>query len=215
MGATVVVCGPPTLLPRGLDRLGAGVTYRIDEAIEGADVVMMLRIQHERMKGGFFPSLREYATFFGLDAQRLKRPPRMRSSCIPVRSTGRRDQGDVADGAASVILDQVRSGVAVRMAVLICSAGGDREVLLKNVGSSIRRESRAIRRSVVDGTARAMDGPHRTARSGDSRSEGQCVVPGFIDMHVHLLASRGGWKETIGRKLAGRRGGYGFAFFCP
>jgi len=122
------VCGPPTLLPRGLDRLGAGVTHRMDEAIEGADVVMMLRIQRERMKGGFFPTLREYATFYGLDAQRLKHAAKDAIVMHPGPiNRGVEIMGDVADGEASVILDQVRSGVAVRMAVLYLLAGGDRE----------------------------------------------------------------------------------------
>jgi aspartate carbamoyltransferase catalytic subunit len=115
-------------LPRGLDRLGASVTHRIDEAIDGADVVMMLRIQHERMLGGFFPTLREYAAFYGLDARRMKRAA---SGAIVMHpgpiNRGVEIMGDIADGAASVILDQVRSGVAVRMAVLYLLAGGDRE----------------------------------------------------------------------------------------
>ena len=128
MGADVVLCGPPTLLPRGLERLGARVTYRMDEAIEGADVVMMLRIQRERMKGGFFPTLREYATFYGLNARRLKSaaPNAIVMHPGPI-NRGVEIMGDVADGEASVILDQVRSGVAVRMAVLYLLAGGDRE----------------------------------------------------------------------------------------
>ena len=128
LGASVVLCGPPTLLPRGLERMGARVTYRMDEAVEGADVVMMLRIQRERMKGGLFPTLREYATFYGLDAQRLKRAA---SDAIVMHpgpiNRGVEIMGDVADGDASVILDQVRNGVAVRMAVLYLLAGGDRE----------------------------------------------------------------------------------------
>jgi aspartate carbamoyltransferase catalytic subunit len=128
MGANVTVCGPPTLLPRGLAQLGATVTHRMDEAVEGADVVMMLRIQRERMKGGFFPTLREYAAFYGLDATRMKRAA---SDAIVMHpgpiNRGVEIMGDVADGSASVILDQVRSGVAVRMAVLYLLAGGDRE----------------------------------------------------------------------------------------
>jgi len=128
MGATVVLCGPPTLLPRGLERLGASVTHRMDEAVEGADVVMMLRIQRERMQGGFFPTLREYATFYGLNADRLKRAAADAIVMHPGPiNRGVEIMGDVADGAASVILDQVRSGVAVRMAVLYLLAGGDRE----------------------------------------------------------------------------------------
>jgi aspartate carbamoyltransferase catalytic subunit len=128
MGAEVVLCGPPTLLPRGVDRLGARVTWRMDDAIEGADVVMMLRIQRERMKGGFFPTLREYATFYGLSADRLKRAARDAIVMHPGPiNRGVEIMGDVADGEASVILDQVQSGVAVRMAVLYLLAGGDRE----------------------------------------------------------------------------------------
>ena len=128
MGAEVVLCGPPTLLPRGAECLGARVTFRMDEAIEGADVVMMLRIQRERMQGGFFPTLREYASFYGLDAQRLKRAARDAIVMHPGPiNRGVEIMGDVADGEASVILDQVRSGVAVRMAVLYLLAGGERE----------------------------------------------------------------------------------------
>jgi aspartate carbamoyltransferase catalytic subunit len=128
MGAEVVLCGPPTLLPRGVERLGARVTWRMDEAIEGADVVMMLRIQRERMTGGFFPTLREYATFYGLNADRLKRAARDAIVMHPGPiNRGVEIMGDVADGEASVILDQVQSGVAVRMAVLYLLAGGDRE----------------------------------------------------------------------------------------
>jgi aspartate carbamoyltransferase catalytic subunit len=128
MGASVVLCGPPTLLPRGIERLGAAVTHRMDEAVEGADVVMMLRIQRERMKGGFFPTLREYAALYGLDATRLARAA---SDAIVMHpgpiNRGVEIMGDIADGATSVILDQVRNGVAVRMAVLYLLAGGDRE----------------------------------------------------------------------------------------
>ena len=128
MGAQVVLCGPPTLLPRGLANLGATVTHKMEDAVEGADVVMMLRIQRERMKGGFFPTLREYATFYGLNRERLRRaaPDAIVMHPGPI-NRGVEIMGDVADGEASVILDQVRSGVAVRMAVLYLLAGGDRE----------------------------------------------------------------------------------------
>ncbi len=128
MGARVVLCGPPTLLPKGVERLGARVTHRMDEALEGADVVMMLRIQRERMQGGFFPSLREYAAFYGLDAARLKRAAKDAIVMHPGPiNRGVEIMGDVADGEASVILDQVKSGIAVRMAVLYLLAGGDRD----------------------------------------------------------------------------------------
>jgi aspartate carbamoyltransferase catalytic subunit len=128
MGADVVLCGPPTLVPKGVARLGARVTHRMDEAIEGADVVMMLRIQLERMQGGFFPTLREYAAFYGLNAERLERaaPDAIVMHPGPI-NRGVEIMGDVADGKASVILDQVTNGIAVRMAVLYLLAGGDRE----------------------------------------------------------------------------------------
>jgi aspartate carbamoyltransferase catalytic subunit len=124
MGAQVVLCGPPTLIPPGLDRM-AKVTHRIDEAIEGADAIMMLRIQLERMGGGFFPSLREYHLRFGLTAERLARAKKD----VLVMHPGPLNRGveiasEVADGPASVILDQVTNGVAVRMAVLYLLLGG-------------------------------------------------------------------------------------------
>ena len=124
MGAQVVLCGPPTLLPPGLERM-AKVTHRIEEAIEGADAIMMLRIQLERMGGGFFPSLREYHLRFGLTVERLARAKKE----VVVMHPGPLNRGveiasEVADGPASVILDQVTNGVAVRMAVLYLLLGG-------------------------------------------------------------------------------------------
>jgi aspartate carbamoyltransferase catalytic subunit len=124
MGAEVVLCGPPTLLPPGLERL-ARVTHRIDEAVEGADAVMMLRIQTERMTGGFFPSLREYHLRFGLTEARVKRAKKD----VVILHPGPMNRGveiasEVADGPYSVILDQVTNGVAVRMAVLYLLLGG-------------------------------------------------------------------------------------------
>ncbi len=125
LGAEVWVCGPATLLPPGLGAMGVHVTTRIDEALDQADVVMMLRIQLERMQGGFFPSLREYFRTFGMTEARLKlaRPD------VTVMHPGPINRGveiasEVADGPFSVILDQVANGVAVRMAVLYLLAGG-------------------------------------------------------------------------------------------
>ena len=125
MGADVVVCGPPTLTPVELPRLGIGVTWRIDEALEGADVVMMLRIQRERQEGGAFPSSREYYNLFGLTTERARRA---RPDVI-IMHPGPMNRGveidsAVADGPFSVILEQVTNGVAVRMAVLYLLAGG-------------------------------------------------------------------------------------------
>jgi aspartate carbamoyltransferase catalytic subunit len=128
MGANVRACGPATLIPPGLDRQGVAVTTSIDEAIEGADVVMMLRVQHERMTGLFLPSVREYFTLFGLTPARLERA----ASDVIVMHPGPMNRGveidsAVADGPWSVILDQVANGVAVRMAVLYLLAGGEAE----------------------------------------------------------------------------------------
>lgn len=125
MGADVVVCAPPTLIPSGLERLGVTVTFRIDEAVEGADVVMMLRIQRERQTGGSFPTAREYYNLFGLTTERVARA---RKDVI-IMHPGPMNRGveidsAVADGPTSVILEQVTNGVAVRMAVLYLLAGG-------------------------------------------------------------------------------------------
>jgi aspartate carbamoyltransferase catalytic subunit len=129
MEAQVVVAGPPTLIPPGTERMGAKVARRVEEAVEGADVVMMLRVQLERMKGGFFPSTREYFNIFGLTAKRLElaRPDVILMHPGPM-NRGIEIDSAVADGPHSVILDQVSHGVAVRMAVLYLLAGGGAEV---------------------------------------------------------------------------------------
>ena len=126
MGADVRVCGPATLLPPGLDRLGVRVFRSLDAAIEGADVVMMLRVQYERMHGLFLPSVREYFNEFGLTPARLEHA----APDVIVMHPGPMNRGveidsAVADGPWSVILDQVANGVAVRMAVLYLLAGGE------------------------------------------------------------------------------------------
>ncbi len=125
MGADVWLCGPPTLLPAGIDRHGVHVTAVVEEAVEQADVVMMLRIQLERMQGAFVPSLREYFTVFGMTPERV----RLAKPDVIIMHPGPMNRGveiasEVADGRYSVILDQVANGVAVRMAVLYLLAGG-------------------------------------------------------------------------------------------
>jgi len=126
MGADVRACGPATLIPPGLDRLGVTVTTKMDAAIEGADVVMMLRVQHERMHGLFLPSVREYFALFGLTPQRMERaaPDAIVMHPGPM-NRGVEIDSEVADGPWSVILDQVSNGVATRMAVLYLLSGGD------------------------------------------------------------------------------------------
>jgi aspartate carbamoyltransferase catalytic subunit len=128
MGAEVWACGPATLMPADLAGFGVRATTSIDEAVDGADVVMMLRIQHERMHGHFIPSTREYFTLFGLTPERVRRA---RPDVI-IMHPGPMNRGveidsDVADGPFSVILEQVANGVAVRMAVLYLLAGQEGE----------------------------------------------------------------------------------------
>jgi aspartate carbamoyltransferase catalytic subunit len=125
LGADVWVSGPPTLVPRGIEQLGVRVTTSVDEAVTDADVVMMLRIQQERMQGAYFPSLREYFNLFGMTVERIGRA---RPDVI-IMHPGPMNRGveiasEVADGPYSVILEQVANGVAVRMAVLYLLAGG-------------------------------------------------------------------------------------------
>jgi aspartate carbamoyltransferase catalytic subunit len=126
LSASVWACAPPTLVPPGLDRLGVRGTHSVEEAVKDADVVMMLRIQLERMQGNFFPSLREYFNVFGMTPERaaLARPDAIIMHPGPM-NRGVEIASEVADGPYSVILDQVTNGVAVRMAVLYLLAGGE------------------------------------------------------------------------------------------
>jgi aspartate carbamoyltransferase catalytic subunit len=128
MGAEVRACAPATLVPPGLRELGLHVTSSLAEAVAGADVVMMLRLQLERMQGLFLPSMREYFTLFGLTPAVLEKaaPDAIVMHPGPM-NRGVEIDSDVADGPWSVILEQVANGVAVRMAVLYLLAGGDGE----------------------------------------------------------------------------------------
>jgi aspartate carbamoyltransferase catalytic subunit len=128
LGSDVWVSGPPTMVPVGIERLGARVAPSVEEAVTGADVIMMLRIQQERMQGAFFPSLREYFNVFGLTAERVRRA----KADVIIMHPGPMNRGveiasEVADGPYSVILEQVANGVAVRMAVLYLLLGDDDE----------------------------------------------------------------------------------------
>ncbi|MBN1504292.1 MAG: aspartate carbamoyltransferase catalytic subunit [Candidatus Eisenbacteria bacterium] len=128
LGARVVVCGPTTLLPLGIERLGVEPTSDLDEALEDADVVNVLRIQLERQEKGLFPTTREYSRCFGLTRNRLSAA----KEDVLVMHPGPMNRGveisqDVADGPFSVILEQVANGVAVRMAVLYLLSGSEVE----------------------------------------------------------------------------------------
>lgn len=119
MGAKVIVCGPPTLIPVGMESLGVQVSCHVEEAIPDADVIMVLRLQKERMQQMLLPSLREYSIYYGINAERLKKARKD----VTIMHPGPINRGveispDVADGPHSVILDQVTNGVAVRMALL-------------------------------------------------------------------------------------------------
>lgn len=125
LGAEVWVCGPPTLMPSGIDRFEVHATTRVEEAVAQADVIMMLRVQLERMEGIFFPSLREYFALFGMTVERV----RLARPDVIIMHPGPMNRGveiasEVADGQYSVILEQVANGVAVRMSVLYLLAGG-------------------------------------------------------------------------------------------
>ncbi|RJT36135.1 aspartate carbamoyltransferase catalytic subunit [Mesorhizobium waimense] len=119
LGAQVRVVAPSTLLPSGIERMGVIVARSMAEGLKGADVVMMLRLQRERMEGAFVPSIREYFRYFGLDAEKLKAA----KDDALVMHPGPMNRGveiasEIADGPQSVIQEQVEMGVAVRMAVM-------------------------------------------------------------------------------------------------
>lgn len=128
LGAEVAVCGPQSLMPGSIEELGVTVFRRIEEAIEWGDVLNVLRLQLERMRAGYIPSLREYYRVFGVTLERLERAPRDLLILHPgPMNRGVEIDSRVADGPHSVILDQVTNGVAVRMAVLYLLAGGQPE----------------------------------------------------------------------------------------
>jgi aspartate carbamoyltransferase catalytic subunit len=127
MGARVVLAGPPTMMPKGIDQMGAEVAADIEEAMTDADVIMMLRIQKERQKAFSMSTEREYARHFGLNLPRL----RLAKKDVLIMHPGPLNRGveiapEVADGPNSIILDQVTNGVAVRMALLYLVLGGSR-----------------------------------------------------------------------------------------
>ncbi len=119
LGAKVTLCGPSTLVPPHFERMGCRVTHRIEEAIDGADVVNFLRIQQERQASAMFPSISEFAALFGLTQARARR---LKSDCLIMHpgpiNRGVEMESEIADGHQSVILEQVSNGLAVRMAIL-------------------------------------------------------------------------------------------------
>jgi len=125
MGALVAVAGPATMLPLHIEKMGVAVFRHINEAIQDADIIMMLRVQTEREKQNIFPSLREYAAYFSLNTRNIRRA----KDDVLVMHPGPINRGveispDIADGPYSIILEQVTNGVAVRMALLYLLTGG-------------------------------------------------------------------------------------------
>ncbi|GAC1473545.1 MAG: aspartate carbamoyltransferase catalytic subunit [Isosphaeraceae bacterium] len=124
LGARVILCGPPTLLPQGMTRLGCEVAYHLDEVLPECDVINVLRIQFERQQKGLFPSVSEYSRFYGMTQERVLRAKKN----VLLLAPGPINRGveltpEVADGPNSAILDQVANGLAVRMAVLYLLSG--------------------------------------------------------------------------------------------
>jgi aspartate carbamoyltransferase catalytic subunit len=129
LGTRVIVCGPSTLIPKEIEKLGVEVFHNIDEIIPQVDVLNILRLQLERQRSGLFPSLREYHNYFGITRERLENATKP----ILIMHPGPMNRGveissDVADSEHSVILEQVTNGVAVRMAILYLLSGGTSEI---------------------------------------------------------------------------------------
>ncbi len=146
LGATVRVAGPGTLVPAEFAELveqGLRIERSVEDAVAGADVVMILRIQRERQDAAFFPSMREYAVHYGLHPEHLKRaaPDAIVMHPGPI-NRGIEISSEIADGSSSLILDQVTNGVAVRMAVLYLLAGGSRDGFTEEQNGRAKKEKR-------------------------------------------------------------------------
>jgi len=128
LGANVTLVAPPTLLPVGIEQWPVSTSYDLDNSLEKADAVMMLRVQQERMNDAFFPSAREYSRRYGLDSARMNRLPQHAIVMHPgPMNRGMEITADVADHDRSVIVEQVTNGVAVRMAVLYLLLSGNKD----------------------------------------------------------------------------------------
>lgn len=151
LGARTTVCGPATLIPAGVEDTFGGkvrVCYRLEEALEGADIVNVLRLQRERQEGHFFPSLREYTELYGLTPERLRLA---KPDCLVLHpgpmNRGIEISSEVADGPRSLILEQVTNGIAVRMAVLYLFSGPDGFTLDR---AEVKRRKKSVEPSLKE-----------------------------------------------------------------
>ena len=142
LGADVVLVAPPTLLPPGVGEWPVQVSYDFDAVLPELDAVMMLRVQRERMSGGYFPTPREYTVGYGLTRQRLRRLAAHAVICHPgPMNRGLEISADAADAARSLVLDQVAAGVAVRMSVLYHLLAGEQEPRADTLGTAVGQPS--------------------------------------------------------------------------
>ena len=127
LGAKITVCGPPPLIPLDIEKMGVKVTYKVEEAIESADIIYLLRLQKERQKENFLPSLKEYSKIYGIDMEKFSKVKKK----IVIMHPGPMNRGveiksEIAERDNSLILEQVTNGIAVRMAVLYLTIGSRR-----------------------------------------------------------------------------------------
>ncbi len=197
LGAEVTLVAPPTLLPVGVEAWPVETSYDLDAVLPKADAVMMLRVQRERMHGGFFPTAREYSRRYGLDGRRMAT---LQDHTIVMHPgpmvRGMEITADVADSDRSVIVEQVTNGVAVRMAVLYLLLGGSEPAarprgrrvsttyLIKNAADPRRRADRPAARGRRHRRDRRRPRPPTAPRS--STPTGLVALPGLVDLHTHL-----------------------------
>ena len=154
LGARVTLVAPPTLLPVGVESWPCDVSYDLDAAVPGSDAIMMLRVQRERMNGGFFPTQREYSRRYGLDAQRMAKLPDKAIVMHPgpmVR--GMEISAAVADSDRSVIVEQVANGVSVRMAVLYLLLSGSESAIGSDEGQGQNQQQNQHQNTEPKGAA--------------------------------------------------------------
>ncbi len=219
LGAEVVLVAPPTLLPAGVDTWPVTVSSDLDEVLPTADAVMMLRVQRERMSGGYFPTAREYTVGYGLTRLRLCSLKPHTAICHPgPMNRGLEISADAADAANSLILDQVAAGVAVRMSVLYELLGGADELPAFGVGGGRPVNDILITGADLVGAGRAdlfITGGRFAdpSEAGGSvtrfDADGLIAVPGLVDLHTHLREPGREDAETVATgTAAAARGGF-------